>query len=145
MNPAAFDDLVAEIRLEHPTWLELPSDAPPTSEGLAEVAANLPWRLPREYIDFVSHYGGGDFAFTQVYSLDPASDMNIVLKNGVPWLNRDDFIAFSDNGAGDYYGFVVKEGVAGSSVFLLDHESGELRATGHGDIFEFLAAEGLRQ
>lgn len=145
MEVESFDRLVDEIRAAHPTWLELPPDAPPTSEVLAEVATRLPGRLPSEYLDFVSRYGGGDFAFTHVYSLDPASDMYLVAKNAVPWLGREDFIAFSDNGSGDYYGFIVKANEAASSVWLLDHETGEFQATGHGDIYEFLAAVGLRR
>jgi hypothetical protein len=78
VHAAAFDQLVSEIRADHPHWLELPPDARPTSEGLADVSTRLPGRLPTEYLDFVSRYGGGDFAFTHVYSLDPASDMYIL-------------------------------------------------------------------
>jgi hypothetical protein len=140
-----FDALVHEIRVAHPAWLELPPDAAPTPEVLAEVANLLPGRLPAEYLDFVTRYGGGDVAFAHVYSLDPASDLYLPAMNAVPWLSRADFIAFSDNGGGDHNGFVVKEATATSEVWLLDHESGDLGVTEHEDIYAFLAAVGMRQ
>lgn len=79
-----------------------------------------------------------------VYSMDPSSDMNIVSMNQAAWIRRDGFVAVSDNGAGDSYGFAVTDGVCGPEVLVLDHESAGISSTGHPDLFEFVVAEGLQ-
>lgn len=140
-----FERAVAEARDAHPQWFALPSDESPGDEQVAAQQAQLGAQLPQEYLDFVRVFGGGDFAFLAVYSLDEGSDLNIVTRNAEPWLSRSDFVAISDNGAGDYYGFAVQDGRCSPEVLLLDHESGELRPTGHADFFEFALAKGLRQ
>lgn len=140
-----FRRVVEEARAAHPQWFALPPDAAPEEDEVVVQSAQLGVQLPTEYLDFLREFGGGDFAFLAVYSMDRASDLNIVTKNAVPWLERTDFVAVADNGAGDYYGFAVSGGRCGSEVLLLDHESGELRPTGDEDWFDFVVAKGLRQ
>ncbi len=145
MNLEEFRVAVARAREEHPQWFGLPPDARPDDARIESQQQALGVRLPDEYVDFVREFGGGDFAFLAVYSMDENSDVNVVVKNREPWLNRGDFVAVADNGAGDYYGFAVKDGRCSPQVLLLDHETGEMRAIGHADFFEFAQAEGLQQ
>ncbi len=145
MNLEDFQAAVAQARDAHPQWFALPADGSPDGEQVVAQQAQLGAALPNEYLDFVRAFGGGDFAFLAVYSLDADSDLNIVTKNSEPWLSRPDFVAISDNGAGDYYGFMVQDGRCSREVLLLDHESGELRPTGHADFFEFALVKGLGQ
>jgi hypothetical protein len=140
-----FGRLVDEARVAHPQWFALPADAAPSEDEIMAHFTELGARLPAEYLDFLREFGGGDFAFLAIYSMDRTSDLNIVAKNAAPWLNRADFVAVSDNGAGDYYGFEVRDGRGGSEVLLLDHETGEIRPTGHADFLDFVAALGLQQ
>lgn len=145
MDAIDFARLVDGVRESHPQWMTLEADKAPTPAEVYKAEEGLGAQLPAEYIEFIRSYGGGDFAFTVIYSLDPSSDLNIVEKNHAPWLSRRDFIAFSDNGAGDYFGFQVESRTAGSAVYLLDHESGAIEVTEFANVYEYLVSIGLRQ
>lgn len=145
MNPEEFHRQVQEVRAQRPQWFALPADQPPTDDQIESHQMQLGARLPSEYLAFLRQEGGGDFAMVTVYSMEPGSDLNIVRMNQDAWFRSDDFVAVSDNGAGDYYGFAISDGVCRPEVVLLDHESGEVRPTGHADFFEFALAEGLQQ
>jgi hypothetical protein len=137
--------LVDAAREENPQWFALPPDASPTEAEIEAHQAELGLRLPAEFLDFLREFGGGDFAFLGVYSMDRNSDLDVVAQNAVPWLDRRDFVAVSDNGCGDHYGFRVDAaGRCDPEVVLLDHESGELRPTGAPDWFAFTATHALR-
>lgn len=143
VTPDEFQQRVRELRRQRPQWFALPADAAPSDEQVEAHQDRLGVRLPDEYLAFLRQEGGGDFAMLVVYSMEPGSDLNIVLMNDNAWLQRDDFVAVSDNGAGDYYGFLVRDGVCQPEVVLLDHESGQFHPTGASDFFEFVLKEGL--
>ena len=102
-------------------------------------------RFPDEFRVFLSEYGGGYFAFTNVFSVDPNSEWNIEVRNAQlsPELRRS-FLAISDPGTGDYYGFRLNGGTAMPAVSMFDHDSQTLKETGYGDLFEFLSNVGLQ-
>ena len=145
MTSDEFRVLVEEVRTSYPRWFALPSDTAPTEEEIRWSQERLCLEFPSEYLDFLRQEGGGDFAFVVVYSMDVDSGMNVVRMNESAWLRHDGFVAVSDNGAGDYYGFEVVDGRCRPEVLLVDHEFGEMRPTGHTDFFEFVASEGLRR
>ena len=68
--------------------------------------------------------GAGTIGYAWVYSYSPDSDFAIFDVNRGPLQPRGDFVAFSDNGAGDYYGWRVADGKCHGAVLVLDHESG---------------------
>lgn len=145
MTPEEFNRHVEEARAQRPQWFALPPDEKPTEAQIEFHQGRLGVRLPEAYLDFLRQEGGGDFAMVAVYSMDPASDLNIVRMNETSWVRREDFVAVSDDGAGDYYGFTVADGLCRPGVVLLDHESQEVGATGHADFFEFVVAAGLQR
>ena len=143
MTADEFRQLVEQARSDHPQWFELPSDSPPDDQRVADTQSALGVELPEQYVEFIREFGGGDFVFLVVYSMDPGSEVEIVSKNSVSWLSRADFVAVSDNGAGDYYGFAVSNDRCEAPVLFLDHESGDLRPTGFEDWYAFAAEHGL--
>ena len=81
-------------------------------------------------------YGGGYFAFGNVFSVSE-SDWNIVRRNAE--ISIPGFIAVSDNGTGDYYGFKVAGDTCEGQVYLWDHEEpSALKRTDYGDMLELL-------
>jgi hypothetical protein len=108
------------------------------------VQVRLSITLPPEYVAFTKKAGGGYFAFTNVYSLTPESDWNIVERNAAVNLIGRGFLAFSENGCGDYYGFGVNSGVCESAVLFFDHDTQQIRPTEYGDLYEYLVDVGLR-
>ncbi len=100
-------------------------------------------RLPDDYAWFLREYGGGEFAFVEIYSADASSDLYIVDKQAsAADLN---VLAFSDNGCGDDYVFPVENGVAADAVLFHDHETGELRPEASDGFLDFVARHGLRR
>lgn len=144
MDRGTFETEVSRARKAHPTWFDLPPDACPDDAQVEQCQLALGAVLPEAYVGFLREYGGGDFAFLTLYSMDPDSEVNLVAQNNRPWLARTDFVAVSDNGAGDYYGFRVRDGRCAEPVVLLDHETGEVRDTGYADILTFVLGVGLR-
>ncbi len=139
-----FTALVAEAEAAHPVWFGLASDSVPADSGLAAAEASLGAVLPEQYKEFLRHYGGGDFAFTNIFSLDEASDWNLLRIHADIGLLADRFLAISDNQAGDYYGFIVADGCCSTELYFYDHEDGQIRATQYEDIFSYIAQVGLR-
>ncbi len=138
-------ELISRVRLEHPSWFRLRGEGPAALEQINECESALECTLPSAYKRFVAAYGGGDFAFTLIYSPDPASDVSIVAMNQRPWVQRPGFVAFADNGSGDYYGWRVRDGAAVDEVVLLDHTVDDLRSCDFVDFVDFVRSEGLRQ
>jgi hypothetical protein len=145
MRSDDFFRIADEARKAHPLWFELEADPPASLEKVAAAQGALRATLPPEYVEFVQRYGGGHWAFVQVFSAEPGSEWNVVERNHEAGLLPLGFLAVSDNGAGDFYGFKVVEGVCTSGVVFWDHEEGgALMETGFKDFFKYLVARGLR-
>jgi hypothetical protein len=141
MTHEEFAALVERLRAAHPVWFDLDSDAPASEEQLAAIEAELGARLPADFRWFLATYGGGDFAFGELYSADPSSHVRLPeMQAGLPAR----FVAFTDNGAGDRYGFPVRDGEARDEVLVHDHETGELEATSDPGFLEFVRRTALR-
>lgn len=144
MEITEFRDRVEQVRGEFPAWFVLDPDEFPGQDALDRAESELGATLPADYRSFIAEFGGGDFALSVVYSVDPESDMNIVARNEVEWLDPSTFIAISDNGVGDYYGYRVSGTSCIPGIVLLDHETGTLHETSHADILELLVETALR-
>lgn len=117
-------------------WFELESDAPATEREITAVEASLGATLPDAYKSFLREFGGGYFAFGNVFSVSE-SEWNIVRRNED--ISIPGFIAISDNGTGDYYGFKVSNGACGDEVYVWDHEQPtHIRPTDFGNVLEML-------
>lgn len=138
-------ELILRIRAEHPGWFRLRGEGLATPEQIVDCEVALGCVLPTSYRRFVAEVGSGDFAFTSIYSPNPASDVWIGSMNQLPWVQRPSFVAFADNGSGDYYGWRIQDRVAVDEVVLLDHNTGDLRSCDLVDFVDFVQREGLRQ
>ncbi len=138
-------ELVSQVRVEHPGWFRLRGEALASQEQINDCEVALGCALPSSYRRFVAEIGSGDFAFTLIYPPNPASDVWIGAMNQLPWVQRPDFVAFADNGSGDYYGWRIQDGAAVDAVVLLDHSTGDLRGCDLVDFVDFVRSEGLRQ
>jgi hypothetical protein len=139
-----FEELVARVRRDRPVWFGLESDALAGDAEVNEAEAALGVALPAEYREFVKRFGGGCFALANVFSVVSESDWSIVRRNLVSALvTGAGFVAVSDNGVGDYYGFRVRDGACEAQVSIFDHSAGEVAPTEFGDLFEFLARKAL--
>ena len=118
MRIAEFIPIVEKIMLERPVWFGLESDRVGTEDDLRLAESQLGVRLPESYREFVARFGGGYFAFGNVFSVDPSSEWYIVDRN--KGIERGNFVAVSDNGVGDLYGFEDCDGVCNEKLVMLD-------------------------
>lgn len=141
MERTDFLSIYHSVHRLHPGWFDLPSDNRADPTLLADAEDALGAKLPSDFRWFLEEFGGGDFAFAAIYSVDPASDLNICE-------NQPDespgAIAFSDDGTGNFYVFLVQWTSCEDRVLLLDHESGRLRETEYSGFLDFAARVALR-
>jgi hypothetical protein len=131
-----FEQRLRQARTANPRWFDLESDGRPSNDQLDYLERELGAELPEDYRWFLTTYGGGDFALAAIYSGDEASDLYSLRNQADP--PRSDFVAVSDDGTGDLYGFPVLEGRAVDKIVVLDHETGELLDSPMGGFLDFV-------
>ena len=120
-------------------------DAPASHADIEQVEQALQAKLPLDYIWFLQQYGGGTFLYADVYSAQSHSDFYIV-KNQLTFSYHagHSFIAFSENGCGDYYGFQVQHGVCLPRVMFSDHETETIKPAAVETVLDYIAVLGLK-
>ncbi len=103
MNFKCFKELVKKAKTEYPIWFGIDSDETPNPKILFEAEAEIGAKLPNDYKDFIFEYGGGYFAFSNVFSLDKGSDWSLVELNQSYKELRKNYVLISENGTGDFY------------------------------------------
>ena len=146
MNYKEFYLIVNEVKVKNPVWFGLESDSSATDSEIDAVEAFLSITLPEEYKIFVKEFGGGYFAFTNVFSVNKESEWYIIKQNKqIGLVNSHDFLAVSDNQVGDFYGFKIVNGKCEAYLMFFDHETGQIEKTKYGDLFEYLEKVGLNK
>jgi len=143
MDSVAFRQILERTRNDHPKWFDL-AQAPPAEESDINSAEDtLRVTFPREYKEFLREYGGGDVVFVEIYAAGEG-DRSVVEMNRNRDPRRAGFVAISDDGTGNEYGFrVAPDGAANSRIAYLDFEAGEILDTQFDDVFAFIADKGL--
>ncbi len=137
-----FKNKVVDLKGRKPIWFGLEGDAPASDSEIAVVESTLRLKLPKSYIEFVREFGGGYFAFGNVFSVSASSDWSIMRRNES--LEITNFLAVSDNECGDYFGFQIVNGHCQDPVHFWDHEKPDsIILTEYRDLFEFLDATAL--
>lgn len=138
MNFQEFKSLVENVKQKHPIWFGLDSDKPPSIDDINATEEKLKVQFPNDYLNFVNEFGGGYFAFSNIYSLEIGSDWNIIDQN-LKYANIcKDYIIISENGTGDFYGFKVEDGICKPQIHFYDHDEGNWQETEFFNIFEYL-------
>lgn len=144
MNYNDFYLIVNEIKKNKPIWFGLESDPKATDLEIKEVEILLSVKLPDEYKKFIKNFGGGYFAFSNIFSVNKESEWYIVNQNkNIGLFDTLGFLAISDNEVGDYYGFKIENRVCGSSIHFYDHEINFLEITEYKNLYEFIIKVGL--
>lgn len=144
MNLADFKSVVEEKKKLNPFWFDDEADAIATENDISNAESQLGISFSEKYKEFLRLFGGGYFAFTNIFSVDGSGewficDKNREAKSYLP----DNFIAISDDETGGLYGFVVSEGGCNEAIYYWDHESGFVGDKMYDDIFEYIVSVGL--
>lgn len=139
-----FDALAQQIKSRNPVWFESPHDHLASDEDIKRAEEQLTAKFPPEYARFLKAYGGGYFAFVNIFSVDPTSDWYVVSRNATT--GAKDFLAVSDDESGGYYGFTVVNGICSSKIRYFDFETMEiLHKPVFDSLLEYLLKVGLKQ
>lgn len=126
MNTEKFSTIVDYVKSIKPNCFITADEYLATNGNIQEVERHICGKLPSEYVFFSLNYNAGYFAFLNIYSLNPGSEWYLINKNqeNISVLMPKDFIAFSDDETGGYYGF-VKDGLHYSNeVYYFDSSEG---------------------
>ena len=138
MTNIEFDNEIKEIKNLHPLWFELADVNKATKEDIANVEKELLCQLPDEYKYFLKNYGGGYFAFTIIYSLCKDSKYNLIKINTHNHKIAKDYILFSENQVGDFYGFKKENNMCTSVIYFFDHETNVWSKTNYKTLFDYI-------
>ncbi|QPB85097.1 SMI1/KNR4 family protein [Pseudoalteromonas rubra] len=138
MDFDAFKELVEKTKNDHPIWFGMESDESPDNEALAEAEDKLGAKLPVDYKNFILEYGGGYFAFSNVFSLERRSDWNLVDLNEKYKAIRNGHLLISENSSGDFYGFRLVDGVFEPRIYFYDHEVETWEESPYSNLFDYL-------
>lgn len=138
-----FRALVAKVKNQHPKWFALDSDPSARDEEIDQAERALDVTLPAEYRSFLKEFGGGYFALGNIFSVAADSDWNVVKKNKQKGLIGKGYVAISDAGTGDLYGFKCRNKACESAIWVYDHDSSEWRKTEFENLFAFLERKAL--
>ncbi|GAA1500271.1 hypothetical protein GCM10009827_005570 [Dactylosporangium maewongense] len=116
-----------------------------TEADLVRVQRRLGVRLPEQYRGFLLRYGAGRFLFVELLPADEGRRWveTLVGANEPVDEHGSGFVAVAPVGTGDYWGFVVRDGICEDAVSFRYHEDGAVEPAAD-DFLEFVAAEGLR-
>lgn len=141
-----FTEHVNRLKAINPIWFSLDADPVGTKADIETVERQLNITLPEDYKKFVQMYGGGYFAFTVVFSVSPEGEWNILKQNRfLDLLEKQHFLAVSDNQAGDYYGYKIENGLSEEKLFVYDHETHQISQTKYNNLLEYIMEVGLKQ
>ena len=143
MNRCSFERILSKKKIDNPIWFAMDSLEVASREEIEAIEIFFKVKLPIEYTAFLLSYGGGYFAFTKVYSANANSELSIVDHNTKAKFGVS-FIAISDNGAGDYYGFEVSDAKCESEVSVYDQDKNMIVRDKYQDFYEYLCNIGLR-
>ena len=145
MNDIEFKKIIDDAKASKPVWFELSQENDRTSlKEIGEIECNIGIEYPEEYRMFISEYGAGVFAFTNVYSPKREGEWSSWVEKEKCSLPKE-FIPISDNGCGDYIGFVVNDGKCSEGLYFSDHDENYKldKEMKYESFYEFVIKSGL--
>lgn len=143
MNFQEFAKLAGKAKIKHPRWFALAADRIPSGAEISNAERLLEVALPDDYKQFIRQYGGGYYAFANVFSLDMNSDWYLCAKNREYHYIREPYLRISENGSGDYYGYKGSNRQCSTEIWFFDHEVNQWERTRYQNLFEYLATVAL--
>ncbi len=124
MNFIEFKNYIQKINKVDSFLLSDERDASVREADITYVEAELGVTLPTLYRQFVKEYGGGDFAFTNIFSCDKNGEWYIINRNkeANSYLPSN-FIAISDDQSGGFYGYIINNNKCEDKVYYWDYQN----------------------
>lgn len=142
MHKDEFDKKIANF-LSSKIWALGKREDPATTQELESYEVSKGICLPEEFKHVLRTYGAGDIGLVSLFSVR-AGRKSIEAQKRLAHRMLPEFLPISDNGCGDYYGFLSVEGICRAEIYFSDHETGfSVEPTKFKDLYEYLACNGL--
>jgi len=145
MTQEEFETLIKEIREEDPDQLSsefLVREDPLNEDKISRFEQKAGFTFPEEYRYFLKKFGAGEIGTVTVLSPDPESQFS--MWDGKDEFNRENGCPFAEDSDGNYYAFLVENGVCSKDVWVAEQGAGgDLSYTEFEDFFEFIAEVGF--
>jgi hypothetical protein len=139
-------NIIEQYKAKESFLFDSKSDPLATIENISIAQEKMNIIFPEEYVDFLTVYGGGDFAFTNIISAYPNSYWYVVTRNEQAALKQYNFVAISDDETGGYYGFITQSGICQKRIYYWDHDGQEVILNeSYESLFEYIVKIGLNQ
>lgn len=139
-----FIKIVKKEQKDHNDWFALLEEQEATEENIKKTEQKLKVILPKEYKCVLLNFPVGYFAFTIIYSILDNSDFNLKKLNRELGDFATNYLIFSENQVGDFYGFKIQNKIALSKIWFYDHELDRWIETKYADLYEFIYDIGLK-
>lgn len=116
-------DTIIELKA---SWFFTVDQFTVSQEDIDVAEKRLGAKLPTEYTFFLLNYRAGYFAFLEIYSLNPKSDSYLFTKKSTMKF-PENFIPFSDDGTGGFYGFLKHNGIFCNDVYYIDSVDNQIQ------------------
>jgi hypothetical protein len=119
------------------------SEQPVTEMELSAYERASGITFPEAYRDVATRLGCGDVGFLELFSIREGAFHIERQRATAPTLPRK-FVPISNNGCGDFYGFIIDKDHCLPEIYFADHELDyEIQPTGIADLYEFVARYGF--
>lgn len=87
-----------------------------------EIENRLSAKLPNSYIEVLRNFGGGTFAFGEIFSISPDSDFYVLNEYKKYKFIPSFFYPISSDGSGGYYGFIKDKDIFKDEIYYLGYD-----------------------
>lgn len=142
MYKEEFEMIFLKKRLERPIWFELiEEDTFINENNIAGAEVKLNIKFNEDYKWFIENYGSGVFGFVCIYGINTNNQYDIVEQNKLCEIK--DFLAISDNGCGDLYGYNLKD-ETDTKLYFWNHDCHEIEESIYKNIFDYVGNVGFK-
>lgn len=128
MNTKDLIDFISKKMKEKPGFFMFKDSEPQVNlNDINEIENRLVARFPNSYIEVLRNFGGGTFAFGEIFSISPDSDFYVLNEYEKYKFIPSFFYPISSDGVGGYYGFIKDKDVFKDEIYYLDYDLNDIQ------------------
>lgn len=128
MNTKDLIDFISKKMKEKPGFFMFRDSEPQVNlNEINEIENRLAAKLRNSYIEVLRNFGGGTFAFGEIFSISPDSVFYVLNEYEKYKFIPGFFYPISSDGVGGYYGFIKDKDVFKDEIYYLDYDLNDIQ------------------
>lgn len=128
MNTKDLIDFISKKMKEKPGFFMFRDSEPQVNlNEINEIENRLAAKLRNSYIEVLRNFGGGTFAFGEIFSISPDSVFYVLNEYEKYKFIPSFFYPISSDGVGGYYGFIKDKDVFKDEIYYLDYDLNDIQ------------------